>query len=45
MNHLQCPHCKNDNPKMIEIIGKKNLDIKYRCEVCSKYCIVQKEEE
>lgn len=40
----QCPHCKNDHPKMIEKLGESNIKIAYMCEVCSKYWWVIKKE-
>jgi transcription elongation factor Elf1 len=34
---LKCPHCGNDNPSMISLIGKLKEEIEaYFCEVCSK---------
>lgn len=34
-NELMCPHCKNDNPSLIESM-LLNRELKHICTVCSK---------
>lgn len=38
----KCPHCNNDNEKMIEKLGEYDNRIKYGCNVCSKVWVVSK---
>lgn len=42
---IQCPHCKNDDPSMLEIIGRNDEKIAYRCEVCSKPFVIKLNKE
>jgi DNA-directed RNA polymerase subunit RPC12/RpoP len=33
---LKCPHCGNDDQRMISLVQEFQTYIKYFCEVCSK---------
>lgn len=36
IKHMICPHCKNDDVRLIEILIKWKDRITYFCSVCSK---------
>lgn len=42
MQPPQCPHCKNDDKSLIEVLGENDTKILYRCEVCTKYWTILK---
>jgi transposase-like protein len=41
----KCPHCRNDDQSMIELILHDNGIKMYLCSVCSKTFIIEKENE
>jgi DNA-directed RNA polymerase subunit RPC12/RpoP len=42
-NEIVCPHCGNDDERMIELLspGKGNMPSSYVCQVCSKFFLVK----
>ena len=39
---MQCPHCKNDDERLITYISATVTKLVYICEVCSKHFLVDK---
>ena len=39
-----CPHCQNDDMKMIELIWQTAIAFYYQCNVCSKSFSIRKSE-